>query len=338
MAGWTEEGLLRAWRALADPIEGEEWRFVRLTELGTVEVEAARHFPGGHEAVLLALPSLDGVDLGILPKGRGFEVSVVHNGEAFPERFVVALTRESEGNMDIFSVVAVDAIRLVEELRLESAADVLRQFLSRVRDWQLFMERSHRLLSADRQVGLFGELLALATLVRSELGPSALRAWKGPSQSAFDFQIGDAGLEVKSTVRKGAFVAQISSIEQLDNECSPMFLCAMRFEEHEDGMSLPEAVADLRSLLRTQGNVRALDALLMTAGFLDEHAEHYGRRLTLADARVFEVTAEFPHFTRTAVPAAVRKLSYALDLDAISARPVGLAQLFSLLDLTLHES
>jgi hypothetical protein len=334
MPGWTEDGLVRAWRALAERVEGEEWRFVRLTELGAVEVEAARHFPGSREAILLALPRVEGVDLGVLPKGRGFEVSVVQNEDAFPDRFVVALSRENEGNPDIFAVVAVDVIRLFDEMQLESAADVLHQFLARVRDWQLFMERAHRLLSVDRQVGLFGELLVLAELLRSEIGPSAVRMWKGPSGAAFDFHIGDVGIEVKSTARKGAFVAHISSIEQLDNECTPMFLCTMRFEEHEDGASLPGVVAGLRSQLRAHGNVRALDALLITAGYLDEHAEHYGRRLLLSDAKVFEVNAEFPSLARAMMPAAVRGVSYAMDIDAISARPMGLAQMFSSLDLT----
>lgn len=338
MRGWTEEGLLKAWRALSDRLDGEDWRFVRLTELGCVEVEAARHFPGSREAVLLALPELEPIDLGVLPKGRGFEVSVVQDNDAFPDRFVVALARESEGNPDIFSVVAVDVIRLVEDCRIEAPADVLHRFLSRVRDWQTFMERSHHLLSADRQVGLLGELLLLAALVRSELGSSALRSWKGPLRAAFDFQLRDTGIEVKSTAKRGPFVAQISSLEQLDNDCTTMFLCGLRFEEHEDGMSLPEVVADLREKLREAGSVRGFDALLMTAGYLDQHAEHYGRRLTLVDAKVFEVTDDFPRLTKAMMPAAVRSASYALDIDAITTRPLGLSQFLSSLNLVLHES
>jgi hypothetical protein len=338
MRGWTEEGLIKAWRALSDRLDGEDWRFVRLTELGSVEVEAARHFPGSREAVLLALPALERVDLGVLPKGRGFEVSVVHDDDAFPARFVVALSRESEGNPDIFSVVAVDVIRLVEECRLDTPADVLHRFLSRVRDWQTFMERSHRLLSADRQVGLLGELVLLAALVRSELGAAALRSWKGPLRAAFDFQLRDTGIEVKSTAKRGPFVAQISSIEQLDNDCATLFLCGLRFEEHEDGVSLPDVVADLREKLREAGSARGFDALLMTAGYLDQHAEHYGRRLTLADAKVFEVADDFPRLTKAMMPAAIRSASYALDIDAIIARPLGLSQFLSSLNLVLHES
>jgi hypothetical protein len=337
MRGWTEEGLVKAWRALSDRLDGEAWRFVRLTELGSVEVEAARHFPGSREAVLLALPALERVDLGVLPKGRGFEVSVVHDDDAFPDRFVIALARESEGNPDIFSVVAVDVIRLVEECQLETPTDILHRFLSRVCDWQTFMERSHRLLSADRQVGLLGELTLLSALVRSELGASALRSWKGPLRAAVDFKLGDTGIEVKSTAKRGPFVAQISSLEQLDNDCATMFLCGLRFEEHEDGASLPEVVVELREKFHEAGTVRGFDALLMTAGYLDEHAESYGRRLTLADAKVFWVADDFPRLTKAMMPAAVRGASYALDIDAITTRPLGLSQFVSSLDLTLHE-
>ena len=338
MLGWTEDGLVRAWRALADHVEGEEWRFVRLTEFGDIEIEAARHFPGSREAVLVAVPASGHIDLGTLPKGRGFEVSVVHDGEAFPDRFVVALTRENAGSADIFAVVAVDVLRLIDDLHRESATDVLHRVLARVRDWQQFMERAHRQLSADRQVGLLGELLILAALVRSELGPSALRVWKGPLRAAFDFHIGTTGVEVKSTAGAGAFVAKISNIEQLDNDCESMFLCGIRFEEHEEGVSLPDVVASLRIQLTKHGAARAFDALLMTAGYLDEHADQYGRRLTLADARVFEITRSFPHLTRAMMPAAVRAVSYALDLDAIPQGAADLAHLFTSLQLTFHES
>ncbi len=338
MPGWTEDGLVWAWRALADRVEGEEWRFVRLTEFGDVEIEAARHFPGSREAILVAVPTSERIDLGTLPKGRGFEVSVVHDGEAFPDRFVVALTRESAGSADIFAVVAVDVLRLIDDVHREPAKDVLKHVLARVRDWQLFMERSHRQLSQDRQVGLLGELLLLSALERSELGPSALRVWKGPLRAAFDFHIGTTGIEVKSTAGAGAFLAKISNIEQLDNDCETMFLCGMRFKEHEDGLSLPAVVANLRTQMVKHGAVRVFDALLMTAGYLDEHADQYGRRLSLADAKIFEVTPSFPHLTRAMMPAAVRAVSYALDLDAIPQGAADLAHLFTSLQLTFHES
>lgn len=338
MPGWTEDGLVKAWRALADYVDGEEWRFVRLTEFGDVEIEAARHLPGRREAVLVAVPTSERIDLGLLPKGRGFEVSVVDDREAFPGRFVIALSRESAGDVDIFSVVAIDVLRLIEDIHSEPAIDVLHQVLGRVRDWQLFMERSHRLLSTDRQVGLLGELVVLAAIVRSELGPSALRVWKGPLRAAFDFHLGTTGIEVKSTAGTGTFVAKISSIEQLDNDCETMFLCAMRFEEHEDGHSLPDVVSNLRAQLTKHGAARAFDALLMTAGYLDVHADRYGRRLILSSVRVFEVSPGFPRLTRAMMPNAVRAVSYALDLDAIPQTSADLAHLFTSLKLTFHES
>jgi hypothetical protein len=330
--------LVRAWRALADRVEGEEWRFVRLTEFGDVEIEAARHFPGSKEAVLVAVPASDRIDLGTLPKGRGFEVAIVHDVEAFPDRFVVALTREAAGSADIFAVVAVDVLRLIDDLHRASASDVLHHVLERLREWQSFMERSHRLLSPDRQVGLLGELLLLTAIVRSELGPSALRAWKGPLRSAFDFHIRTTGIEVKSTAGAGAFLAKISNVEQLDNDCETMFLCGMRFRAQEDGVSLPDVVTNLRSQLAKHGAARAFDALLMTAGYLDEHAEQYGRRLALAEAKAFEITPDFPRLTRAIMPAAVRAVSYTLDLDAIPQSAVDLAHLFTSLQLTFHES
>jgi hypothetical protein len=338
MTGWSEDGLAKTWRALAERLDRESWRFVRLIEIGPAHIEAARNFPGSREAILISLPKLTEHDLGPIPKGRGFEVSNVSDDTAFPERTVLALAREEEGSPEIFSAVVVDVIRQMEEVRSDSPFELLQAFLTRVREWQSFMERSRRALSSDRQLGLLAELKVLGSLLRSELGSAALTTWKGPLRSAFDFQIANVGVEIKSTTRAGAFIAQIGSIEQLDNECRPMFLCALRFQEHEDGESLPEFVAELRGRLGSLGCVRAFDALLMMAGYFDEHQDLYSRRLLLAEARVFEVNSEMPHLTRAMLPAAVRSVAYGLDLDAMPVPATDLSRLFHSLGLTFHES
>jgi hypothetical protein len=191
------------------------------------------------------------------------------------------------------------------------------------------MARTHRPLSADAQIGLLGELWMLRLLTDTSLGAGALDCWQGPLRAAQDFHVRGGAIEVKSTVRTGSFLARINSIEQLDGDRAPNFLCAFRFEENTDGISLVGLVTELRERFGLAGVQRGFEALLMVMGYLDEHAALYERTLTLKDTRAFPVEGDMPRLTRAALPAAIRSAAYVLDLDALEVPSIGLSELIN---------
>jgi hypothetical protein len=327
MSGWTEDGLARAWRALARQEAGEDWRFVHLTGIGTVSVEAGCHFPLGREALIVAFPGLWPVNSARLPEGKGFDVSCIEGHAVFAGKTAIALVRRPEGSPDIFAIMVVDVLRALETAAISPGRDVMEAFLERVREWQAFMARTHRPLSPDVQIGLLGELWMLRLLADTSLGVGALDCWQGPFRTAQDFHVRGGAIEVKSTVRIGSFLARINSIEQLDGDRSPIFLCAFRFEESTDGISLVGVVSELRERFGLAGVQRGFEALLMVMGYLDEHASLYGRTLTLKDARAFRVEGDMPRLARAALPAAIRSAAYVLDLDALEVPSIGLSEL-----------
>ena len=327
MNGWTEEGLARAWRALARQRSDEDWRFVHLAGMGEVSVEAGCHFPVGREALIVSFPGSWPVNPARLPEGKGFDVACIEGQKAFTERTAIALIRRAEGSPDIFSIMVVDVLRTLEAAASAEHPDLMDSFLERVREWQAFMARTHRPLSPDAQVGLMGELWMLRLLIDSPLGPGALDSWQGPLRAAQDFQVRGGAIEVKSTVRTGAFLAHINSIEQLDSDRSRIFLCAFRFEENTDGTSLVELVTALRKRFAEAGIHRAFEALLMVVGYLDEHALLYGRTLALKEARAFLTEDDMPRLTRATLPTAVCSAMYVLDLDALDVPSKGLPEL-----------
>jgi hypothetical protein len=327
MGGWTEEGLARAWRALASRQAGEDWRFVHLTRIGFVSVEAGCHFPLGREALIVSFPGAWPVDPARLPKGKGFDVARIDGQAVHEGQTAIALVRRPEGSPDIFAIMAVNVLRALTAAAGTANLNVMDAFLERVREWQAFMARTHRPLSSDAQVGLLGELWMLRLLMSSSLNVGALDCWQGPLRAAQDFHVRGGSIEVKSTVRTGSFLARINSIEQLDSDREPAFLCAMRFEENTDGVSLAELVAELRVRFADAGLRRGFEALLMVAGYLDEHATLYDRTLTLKDARAFLSEGDMPRITRAVLPAAVRSATYVLDLDALEVPSVQLPQL-----------
>ncbi|MCT2539982.1 PD-(D/E)XK motif protein [Sedimentimonas flavescens] len=327
MSGWTEEGLARAWRALARQEASEDWRFVHLTGIGEVSVEAGCHFPLAREALIVSFPGSWPVNPTRLPEGKGFDVACIEGQAVFAGKTAIALVRRPEGSPEIFAIMVVDVLRTLEAVAVNSYRDVLEAFLERVKEWQTFMARTQRPLSSDAQIGLLGELWMLRLLTDTSLKAGALDCWQGPLRAAQDFHVRGGAIEVKSTVRTGSFLARINSIEQLDSDRTPLFLCAMRFEENSDGISLVEMVTELRERFGLAGVQRGFEALLMVMGYLDEHAALYGRTLTLKDARAFLSEGELPRLTRHSIPAAIRSAAYVLDLDALEISSVGIPEL-----------
>ncbi|WP_374629225.1 PD-(D/E)XK motif protein [Pannonibacter indicus] len=329
MSGWTEDGLARAWRALARQEAGEDWRFVHLTGIGTVSVEAGCHFPLGREALIVAFPGSWPVNPARLPEGKGFDVSCIEGQIVFAGKTAIALVRRPEGSPDIFAIMVVDVLRTLETAADTANRDVMEAFLERVMEWQAFMARTHRPLSSDAQIGLLGELWLLRLLTDTSLGAGALDCWQGPLRAAQDFHVRGGAIEVKSTVRTGSFLARINSIEQLDGDRAPIFLCAFRFEENTDGISLVDLVSELRERFRLAGIQRGFEALLMVMGYLEEHSPLYSRTLTLKDARTFRSEGDMPRLTRASLPAAIRSAAYVLDLDALEVPSIGIPELIN---------
>ena len=324
MTGWTEEGLISSWRALATRQGDEEWRLVNLAAIDLVTVQAGRHFPDSREALVVAFPAGWLGKVSALPDGRGFEATLIEGNPAFPGKDVIALIRRLEGAFDIFAIMVVDLLRFLEDSRSKDARALVAGFLERVREWQSFMSRGIRPLSQEAQAGLYGELAALQVLLDVMPGGSAFDAWKGPMHAAQDFHLGSGALEVKSTTTTDVFKARINSIEQLDSERQPMFLGAIRLKEDTSGSSLNNLIRLLRDRADDRGRRRGFDALLIMAGYYDEHAAHYERPLSLDEFRCFKVDEEFPVLRRAQLPAQVTAASYTLDLSSIAQPDLGI--------------
>jgi hypothetical protein len=295
--------------------------------MGVVSVEAGCQFPLGREALIVSFPGSWAVNSARLPEGKGFDVTSIEGQTVFAGKTAIALVRRPEGSSDIFAIMVVDVLRTLASAATNATKDVMEVFLERVREWQAFMARTHRPLSPDAQIGLYGELWMLRLLLETPLGVGALHCWLGPLRAAQDFHIRAGAIEVKSTIRAGCFLARINSIDQLDCDRTPIFLCAFRFEENADGLSLVGLVCELRERFCLAGAQRAFEALLMVMGYLDEHAVHYARTLTLKDARVFCAEGDMPRLKRSELPAAIRSATYVLDLDALEAPHTGLQEM-----------
>ncbi|ULB09176.1 PD-(D/E)XK motif protein [Cereibacter azotoformans] len=335
---WTEEGLVRTWRALKD-VEGEEWALSPLYKSGNVVFHAGRSFPGSREAIVVDFPAGTIKPADRLPGGGGFDVLRVPSRSGSQGREAIALVRLIDGSHELFALMAVNVLRHLEYLGCLTPRAILDAFFVRVREWQEFMANQRRKpLSTEKQAGLMGELLMIEELV-GHAGSAlvVLDSWQGPLRAAQDFHVESGAIEVKSTAAAQGFIARINSVEQLDADRSPMFLCAIRFAENEAGETLTQCVNRLREIMDRSGVRKQFDALLMLSRFMDEHADRYTRKLLAGEMLCFRVENGFPCLRRDTLPGQIRNAQYDLDIESLDIEPQSTDMMFQQLGETADE-
>lgn len=336
---WSEEGLTRTWRALKD-VEGEDWALSPLHKSGAVVFHAGRSFPGSREAIVVDFPAGTIKPVDRLPGGGGFDVLRVPSRAGSEGREAIALVRLIDGSHELFALMAINVLRHLERLGGVTPRATLDAFFVRVREWQEFMTSQRRKpLSTEKQAGLMGELITLEALI-GHTGSAlvALDSWQGPLKAAQDFHVDSGAIEVKSTTKAQGFVARINSIDQLDSERRPIFLCAIRFAEDEAGATLTQCVNRLREVMDGSGVRKQLDALLLLSRYLDEHADRYTRKLLSGYVQCFRVEDDFPCLRRVTLPGQIRNAQYELDIESLNEEPLSMDVMFQMLREAADES
>lgn len=334
MTGWTENGLARAWRALTSQSASEDWRFVHLTKIGNLSIEAGCKFPHAREALIIVFSEILPVKSERFPEGNGFDIIKIDEPNIFTGKTALAIVRRPEGSPEIFTLISVDLLRTLETAIIAHQICIIEIFFERVREWQTFLAQANRPLSDEAQIGLLGELWMLNSLTRSSLKTRAIDCWRGPLRAAQDFHISTGAIEVKSTVRTGEFLVKINSIEQLDSDRSPIFLCGFRFEQCSNGVSLASLVSRLREIFSRSGTPMTFEALLLVMGYKEEHSSHYQRTFVLKEAKAFLSDEKMPRLSRSIVPEAIRSASYVLNLNAIAIPSINLTELLEEFELS----
>ncbi|MES2934823.1 MAG: PD-(D/E)XK motif protein [Pseudomonadota bacterium] len=313
-----------AWNSLRDSADTSGWRSISITSVGTCALRAGCGFPDKNEALLASFASSSVPAAEQLPKGQGFAVErVAPNGDGFTW---LALTRNSHGNLELFSTMVADVVHAMDN---ESGVDeqrLLRVFLGRIRAWQEFMRKGAQALSTEAEIGLIGELTLLCAIIDAGV-PSAraIESWVGPFDGIQDFELGTGALEVKSTLSAAGFPAKIGSLGQLDDAVlQPLFVAGVRLRQTASGQNLPEIVEAMRLSIKADAeSERLLTERLLATGYIDAHADRYPRRFEHAATRVVEVTNDFPRLTSGSVPAGIMKAMYEIDLDKAPGENVG---------------
>jgi hypothetical protein len=329
MAGSSDAERLRvAWRALAGEGRGDGWRTISITVGAPCQMLAGRRFPAGEEAILVGFRRpVTGLGQP-LPEGRGFRVEIPGGEVLDSSHEWIAFSRHSSGNIEMFVAMAADVVHLLESCERVGDERLCQLFLGRILAWQAFMENeSDGVLGPAAEIGLFGELLVLVGLLEAGIPPgTAVGFWQGPLDALQDFLIGFGAIEVKATTAAAGFLATVGSLDQLDDSIrQPLFMVGVRLAVDGEGRTLPELISDVRQRVSEGlGSEAILDSRLLRVGYLEAFANRYARRFSHVQTTVFAVNERFPRLTRAAVPMAIAKVSYVIDLDLVDMPDVGL--------------
>lgn len=311
-----------AWRSLNLGNEGNGWRTIAVTPSGVCGLAAGRRSPGNEEALLVGFSNTAIPAAEKLPDGAGFSVERVDpygDGTTW-----LALTRTADGNADLFLTMVCDVAGSLDDEKNATGIHPVRRFLGRVRAWQEFMRKGAQALSAEAEIGLFGEIAFLAALITAGMEPViCLESWVGPLEAAQDFELGTGAVEVKATLSAAGFFAKIGSLDQLDDAVrQPLFIAGIRLRQIEDGRTLPDSVNAMRlSLTDDMEATRVFSERLIAVGYFDSHADRYSRRFALGATPIMQVSGDFPRLTNGNVPVGITRAVYEIDLDKIT-RPI----------------
>jgi hypothetical protein len=314
----TSDQLRQAWIALEaeeETLPGNYER--RVFAQATCAIYAGLVRPSRQLKLIISVPSPIATE-GLERTTRGFQVVRQRLAQERNTRVSLELTQTTF--RELFEVMAEDVAGSVAAATDHgSAVEAMRH---RLNHWERFMKAAGPDgLDRARQMGLFGELIFLQTLLDAGVPPiDALGWWLGPTRANQDFQAGNRAVEVKTTAGNSATMLKIANELQLDDaDCESLHLFHLWLRDVTgDGATLPQLIDEIAQ--RFSGHAAQL--------FLDRLADagyHEVHRTLYADAgyverqrRYYEVRDEFPRIRRTDLRPGVSHADYSIDLSGFA--------------------
>lgn len=228
------------------------------------------------------------------------------------------LTSSSNSSEDMFKYIFKDIFNTIDFNGTEQNA--FKALCHRYEHWQQLLSKLPDSFGRLKQQGLLAELLVLKDSLIPNYGvETALEMWQGPKGAKQDFILPESWIEVKST-NLGKREIHISSLEQLDSPISDGELFVITLQESNaydaNAICLSTVIDEIESEIND--DLIAIDfkeKLLLVGYGQNKENELYFRVCGIENYRVNE---EFPKIKRNDIPTAITKVSYTLNLEAIS--------------------
>ncbi|MDB4734542.1 PD-(D/E)XK motif protein [Akkermansiaceae bacterium] len=318
----TSDAIEKAWSAVAmEATNGDGYYSVRVFAESACSIFVGQHQPSGLIVFSFEVDPESIKKLTLRQEAKGFQIAIQKPSNAPNQkvrRITISLNRASF--RDLFKALAIDVISHC--ILASTEVDAVIRLESRLEHWRRFLEKSGADgLSTSFQIGLFGELLFLRTMVeRGADSAHVLKSWHGPHRENQDYCFGPTAVEVKASASNNPNLVSISNTRQLDGTgLAHLFLYQACFDRRDgSGETLPSAVESLLSHFREDGsNCEDLfESLLIAQGYHHSQSHLYDvAGYTLRTQQLYEVSPGFPRITECDLASGVVEATYKIDLS-----------------------
>lgn len=218
---------------------------------------------------------------------------------------------------DMFFSMCLDLMDSTTDIGAGNDDAVMKALIGRIDKWQRLLKRPRSsLLSAELQMGLWGEVSALRDLFLPHIGRLvAVEAWSGPLGGEQDFSLAGVTLvEVKTQNAASDRKIKISSVDQLDNRSGVLFLAHQKVVPTSKGMTLQGIIDSTRSELGDDiAAFGRFERNLLEYGF--ENNDEYDKVAYELSARtIYRIEDPFPRLKRNHVPEGVSHVEYCVEI------------------------
>lgn len=225
------------------------------------------------------------------------------------------LTLCERSHMDLFETLCRDVVGAAEAA--EDLQSALQRAVHRTMRWHHLLRGGGRGLSIEEQRGLVGELALLRELVAEVGAMAAAEAWRGPEESAKDFEL--PGLYFECKARRSAAHPKVrisSEVQLMEIPGARLFLRVQDIDTalDDNGMNLTQHVDQTSALFDCDFFAHDLwERRLLGTGYEPEEVE-IDRTWHLGTVRMFEVREGFPRLVPP-LPTGVEGIEYGIRLD-----------------------
>lgn len=268
------------------------------------------------------------------PASSSFEVRRVLLDQEDKDHVTLQLILTNVRYSDIFTTLVQDIVNHIATIAQEEKA--VAAFLTRLKRWQIFLERHSEGLGETAQQGLYGELWFLRQAVLPQLGTlRGVLSWSGPGAAQQDFQFSGCAIEVKTTTSKQHQKLAIASERQLDDTgTGELILLHLSLDVRQGGgETLPVIIASVRSLLEAAATAREeFENRLFEVGYLDSHASRYGHTgYTIRAMNYFKVEGDFPRIVEADLRNGIGDVRYTISVAECKRFTIAEADVLSLI-------
>lgn len=230
------------------------------------------------------------------------------------------LILESYEDAEIFYSLCVSLMSSTENIDEGKDVAAIGSIISNLKRWQSILKNKNNKLTAEKQIGLFGELLFLRDAFLANIEPyEAVLSWLGAAGHEQDFGYGNSLVEVKTSRTTKDTKISIPSVSQLDTQSGDIFLVfqtlAVFKDQPPNSLSLNGLVEKLRGSLKDHPSAMAefeIRLALIPYRYEPDYDKAY---YIQAGRKIFDVEGAFPRIENSDVREGVLSASYKIRVE-----------------------